>query len=79
VFFRDVVQHVARLARIFRQPRGGALLVGLGGSGKASLARFAAHVAGAEWAAVQVRRGYGPAAFREDVKRALKVRFWVGT
>jgi len=68
------VQHVVRLARIFRQPRGNALLIGVGGSGKSSLARFAAFVARVEFAAVEVRRGYGLAAFQEDVKRVYRVR-----
>jgi hypothetical protein len=53
-------------------PRGNALLVGVGGSGKASIARFAACVAGLQLVALEPRRGYGLAAFREDVKRAYK-------
>lgn len=52
---------------------GNALLIGVGGSGKASLARFAAFVAGLEFVAVEARRGYGAAAFQEDVKRVYKV------
>lgn len=47
--------------------------MGVGGSGKASLARFAARVSGVNFTSVDVRRGYGLAAFREDVKRAYKV------
>lgn len=33
VFFPDTVRHVLRIARILRQPRGNALLVGLAGKG----------------------------------------------
>jgi hypothetical protein len=73
IFFRDASQHVARLARVLRQPRGNALLVGVGGSGKASTARFAARVAGLEVHVIEPRRGFGLAGFREDVKRAYKV------
>lgn len=57
---------------------GNALLIGVGGSGKASLARFAAFVAGLEFVAVEARRGYGAAAFQEDVKRVYKVCVWGG-
>lgn len=34
VFFEDAVEHILRIARVLRQPRGNIMLIGVGGSGK---------------------------------------------
>jgi adenylate kinase len=50
------------------------LLVGVAGSGKQTLSRFAAYVAEVAWHGIELRKGYGLAEFREDLKAAMRVR-----
>lgn len=44
VLFQDAVEHVVRVARVFRAERGHCLMVGPGGSGRRSVATLAGHV-----------------------------------
>lgn len=34
VFFDDAIEHILRIARVLRTPRGSIMLIGVGGSGK---------------------------------------------
>eukprot|EP01039_Chlorochromonas_danica_P005727 gene5727-6311_t len=71
VFFEDALTHTARISRILRQPRGNAMLVGVGGSGKQSLTRMAAFVANMACLSIEINRGYGINEFREDIKKFM--------
>ena len=68
VFFQDAVDHIASIARVLRQPRGNALLVGVSGSGKQSLTRFAAALEGFTCMQLEPTKAYSLTDFREDLK-----------
>ena len=71
VFFKDALHHLSRLCRVIRQPRGNALLVGVGGSGRQSLACLAAFMCNMKRFQITITRNYGMNEFHEDLRRAM--------
>ncbi|KAI9188096.1 hypothetical protein H9P43_002487 [Blastocladiella emersonii ATCC 22665] len=68
VLFEEALEHLTRIHRAIRMPKGHALLVGVGGSGKQSLTRLAAFTAGYKVFEIALSRGYSEADFRESLK-----------
>ena len=69
VLFRDAIAHVCRIARIIAKPRGNALLIGVGGSGKQSLSRLATFICGYEVRQLSVSSRYGVEDFKEELRQ----------
>ncbi|TPX33478.1 hypothetical protein SmJEL517_g03633 [Synchytrium microbalum] len=67
VLFEDAMSHICRISRILESPRGNALLVGVGGSGKQSLARLAAFMSNMEVFQITLRKGYSINDLRTDL------------
>ena len=71
VLFPECLQHISRICRILRQPRGNALLVGVGGSGKQTLTRLAAFIADCAFSTLEVKKNFNQNDFRDNLKKAM--------
>ena len=67
VLFEQAMEHVTRIARIIDNPRGNAMLVGVGGSGKQSLTKLAAFISGYTTFSVKLTSTYSMSDFKADV------------
>lgn len=72
VLFEDAMKHICRISRIISNPSGHALLVGVGGSGKQSLSRLAAHICGYSTYMIIISGSYNMNSFREDLQKMYR-------
>ncbi|XP_064484606.1 dynein heavy chain, cytoplasmic-like isoform X2 [Ornithodoros turicata] len=72
VLFNEVLDHVLRIDRIFRQPQGHLLLIGVSGAGKTTLSRFVAWMNGLRVFQIKVHNKYTAADFDEDLRSVLR-------
>ncbi|KAH9043831.1 dynein heavy chain protein 1 [Lactarius pseudohatsudake] len=72
VLFNDVLDHVLRIDRVFRQVQGHLLLIGVSGSGKTTLSRFVAWMNGLSIFQIKVSNKYTGDDFDEDLRTVLR-------
>ena len=72
VLFDDAVEHVLRIGRCLKQPRGHIMLIGVGGSGKQSLLKLCSYMRSMEFRQIEITKGYNIDNFLEFMKELMK-------
>lgn len=72
ILFNDVLDHVLRIDRVFRQPQGHLILIGVNGSGKTTLSRFVAWMNGLSVSQIKVHGKYSSEDFDDDLRNVLR-------
>jgi len=71
VLFNFAVEHLLIILRLLKLPGANALLVGVGGSGRKSLATLASEVANNQLIQIELTRTYGLEDWKEDLKKVM--------
>ena len=72
ILFNDVLEHVLRIDRVFRQSQGHLILIGVSGSGKTTLSRFVAWMNGLKVFQIKVHGKYSAEDFDDDLRDVLR-------
>lgn len=67
----DVIEHILRIDRVLRQPQGHMILIGEAGSGRTTMTRFVAWLAGVKCFQLRVSRDYQVSDFDADLRSLL--------
>ena len=68
VIFDDALKHLLRLTRIINTPRGNALLVGVGGSGKQSLTKLSSFICKQFFFQIALTKTYGETQLKDNLR-----------
>lgn len=72
VLFRYCLEHICRISRVIALERGNMMLIGVGGSGRQSVARLASSIQDYKIFMIEVTKTYRLVDFREDLKRLYR-------
>jgi len=72
VLFDDAVEHILRIGRCLKQPRGHIMLIGVGGSGKQSLLKLCSYMRNMNFKQIEITKGYNIENFKDFMKELMK-------
>ncbi|KAK9459211.1 dynein heavy chain, N-terminal region 1-domain-containing protein [Lipomyces oligophaga] len=72
VLYDDALDHILRIDRVFKQPQGHMILIGISGSGKTTLTRFVAWMNGLRVFQINAHSKYSAADFDDDLRDVLR-------
>ena len=73
VLFKYCLEHITRVTRVIALERGNMMLIGVGGSGRQSVARLASSIQEYKIFQIEVTKTYRLADFREDLRGLFKM------
>ena len=72
VLFNFALEHLCKINRVLKQSQSSALLIGVGGSGRQSLTRLAAHISNYSFHMIEMNNTYSFIDWRSDIKAVLR-------